>query len=77
MASLRVRNTQRNGAQRLRTQSAALTGGAGHGVREQAAERLAEFRHRTAGRGSAPSGELLRESRSARVEALTGFGEDT
>jgi plasmid stability protein len=46
-------------------------------ARERAAERLAEFRRRTAGRGSAPSGELLHEVRSERMRALTGTGEDT
>jgi plasmid stability protein len=38
--------------------------------RVTAAERLAEFRRRTAGRGSATTAELLEESRSARAEDL-------
>ena len=41
-------------------------------ARQQAIERLAEFRRRTAGRGSPPASELLKESRMARMEALTG-----
>lgn len=45
----------------------ALTGGGGDAAaRAAAAERLAEFRRRTAGRGSAPATELLRESRDSR-----------
>jgi hypothetical protein len=40
----------------------------------QAAERLAEFRRRTAGRGSSPASELLEQSRAARLETLTGTG---
>jgi antitoxin FitA len=36
------------------------------------AERLAEFRRRTAGRGSAPATELLRESREGRARRPTG-----
>ena len=32
----------------------------------------AEFRRRTAGRGSSPAGELLEQSRAARLETLTG-----
>ena len=37
----------------------------------QAAERLAEFRRRTAGRGPTTVGELLEQSRAARLETLT------
>jgi antitoxin FitA len=48
-----------------------------HAARERAAERLAEFRRRTAGPGSASSGELLHEVRSERMRALTGASEDT
>ena len=40
--------------------------------RAAAAERLAAFRRRTAGRGSATAAELLRESRQGRAEDLTG-----
>ncbi len=44
--------------------------------RQQAAERLAEFRRRTAGRGSAPAAELLREARAGRMQTLTEAGDD-
>ena len=40
--------------------------------RQQAAERLAEFRRRTAGRGSPPAAELLQEARASRIQTLTG-----
>jgi antitoxin FitA len=40
--------------------------------RAAAAERLAEFRRRTAGRGSATATELLEESRQGRVGDLIG-----
>jgi plasmid stability protein len=43
--------------------------------RQQAAERLAEFRSRTAGRGSAPAAELLQETRAGRLQTLTGADE--
>jgi plasmid stability protein len=39
--------------------------------REHALERLAAFRRRTAGRGSASSAQLLQDVRSARMAALT------
>jgi len=39
--------------------------------RAAAAERLAEFRSRTAERGSAPAAELLQEARQARTAKLT------
>jgi antitoxin FitA len=42
--------------------------------REQAAQRLAEFRHRTAGRGSSPTAALLQEARAGRMETLAGPG---
>jgi plasmid stability protein len=41
-------------------------------TRTAAAERLAEFRRRTAGRGSASTADLLRESREDRIRTLTG-----
>jgi hypothetical protein len=41
-------------------------------ARQRAAERLAEFRQRTGGRGSASNAELLEESRASRLHALTG-----
>jgi antitoxin FitA len=40
--------------------------------RKLAADRLAEFRRRTAGRGSPSAAELLQESRAERMTALTG-----
>lgn len=40
-------------------------------TRADIAERLAEFRRRTQGRGSAPVADLLQESREARIEDLT------
>ena len=45
------------------------------GRREQTAQRLAEFRHRTAGRGSSPASALLQETRAGRMETLAGPGE--
>ena len=43
-------------------------------TRQQAAERLAEFRRRTAGpgRGTSSSAELLAETRAGRLRSLTG-----
>jgi antitoxin FitA len=38
--------------------------------RQQIADRLAEFRRRTSGRGSPSAAELLGEARAARTEAL-------
>jgi plasmid stability protein len=38
--------------------------------RQQAVGRLAQFRRRTAGRGSHPATELLQESRASRMETL-------
>ena len=43
--------------------------------RQQAVERLAEFRRRTAGRGSPPAAELLEEARAGRMQTLTGAGD--
>ena len=93
MATLTVRNVDDDIARRLRVRAAehgrsaeaehreilraALMDHASQAARERAAERLAEFRRRTARRGSAPSGELLHEVRSERMRALTGKGEDT
>jgi antitoxin FitA len=42
---------------------------------QQAAERLAEFRRRTAGRGSPATADLLEQSRAERMQTLTGPGE--
>lgn len=43
-----------------------------HSERQRAADRLAEFRRRTAGRGSPSVAELLQESRAERTTALAG-----
>ena len=40
--------------------------------RQQAAERLAEFRRRTTGRGSASTAQLLHESRAGRMRTHKG-----
>lgn len=40
--------------------------------RQEAARRLAEFRRRTAGRGSASAVALLQEARAGRMETLSG-----
>ena len=39
--------------------------------RQRVADRLAEFRRRTAGRGSPPAAQLLQESRAERMSRLT------
>lgn len=52
----------------------ALAGGEQPPTQRQAAERLAEFRRRTAGRGSATAAELLEESRAGRVGDLAQGG---
>nr|WP_254452818.1 plasmid stabilization protein [Roseicella sp. DB1501] len=49
-----------------------LTGGRQPLPRAAAAAHLAEFRRRTAGRGSASAAELLREGREGRAGDLTG-----
>jgi plasmid stability protein len=90
--TLTVRNVDDGIAQRLRVRAAehgrsaeaehreilraALREGEGQVAREQAAERLAAFRRRTAGRDSSSSAELLREACTERMRALTGTGED-
>jgi antitoxin FitA len=51
-----------------------LTGSRQPSSRAAAAERLAAFRRRTAGRGSPSVAELLEESRSGRAEDLTRKG---
>ena len=51
----------------------ALTGTAQSSPRAAAAARLAEFRRRTSGRGTASAVELLRESRMDRVSDLSGM----
>ena len=40
--------------------------------RQRVADSLAEFRRRTAGRGSPSSAQLLHEARAERIETLTG-----
>ncbi|MGA3399719.1 MAG: plasmid stabilization protein [Acetobacteraceae bacterium] len=40
---------------------------------QQAAERLAEFRRRTARRGSPSAADLLEQSRAGRMQTLTGL----
>lgn len=88
MATLTVRNLDEGLVKSLRIRAAehgrsaeaehreilreALKGGERSGAREQAAVRLAEFRHRTEGRGSPSSADLLEESRRGRTESLAG-----
>ena len=90
MATLTVRNLDDELVRRLRIRAAehgrsaeaehreilrtTLAGKEQQDAREQAAERLAEFRRRTAGRGSPPSSDLLAESRRGRTEDLAGKG---
>jgi antitoxin FitA len=87
MATLTVRNLDDDIVRRLRIRAAehgrsaeaehreilrvALLG-EGRLEREQAAERLAEFRRRTAGRESPSAVDLLREARAERTERLAG-----
>lgn len=75
MATLTVRNLDEDLVKRLRLRAAehgrsaeaehreilraSLVGSEQHLAREQATSRLAEFRHRTTGRGSPPSAHLL------------------
>jgi plasmid stability protein len=66
---LTVRNLDDDVVRRLRIRAAEQS------TRQQIAARLAEFRHRTAGRGSPTSGELLEQSRAARMKSLTGADE--
>ena len=86
MPALTVRNLDEEIVRRLRVRAAehgrsaeaehreilrpVLTGPGPASVREQAAERLAEFRRRTTGRGSAGTSELLEQSRAGRTEQL-------
>lgn len=88
MATLTVRNLDDDLVRALRPCSAArkrsaeaehreilrraLTRGDRDPTRTAAAERLAEFRRRPAGRGSASTADLLRESREDRIRTLTG-----
>lgn len=88
MATLTVRNLDEELVKRLRIRAAehgrsaeaehreilkaSLVGSGQPAAREQAASRLAEFRRRTAGRGSPPSAHLLEESRRGRAGDLVG-----
>jgi plasmid stability protein len=90
MATLTVRNLDEDLVKRLRIRAAEhgrsaeaehreilrtnLAGSERQVAREQVAARLAEFRHRTAGRGSPSSADLLEESRRGRTEDLAGKG---
>lgn len=87
MATLTVRNLDDSVVRALRIRAAergrsaeaehreilreVLTGIRQPSPRAAAANRLAEFRHRTAGRGSATATELLEESRRGRVADFT------
>ena len=86
MATLTVRNLDGDIVRRLRIRAAehgrsaeaehreilrtVLTGDEPSSTRTQAVARLAEFRHRTAKRGSAAAAELLEESRAGRAKDL-------
>lgn len=88
MATLTVRNLEDDVVRRLRVRAAehgrsaeaehreilraALAGDDQGATRRQAADRLAEFRRRTAGRGSAAATVLLADTRAVRLRALTG-----
>ena len=88
MATLTVRNLEDEVVRRLRIRAArhgrsaeaehrallraALIEAEHQPARQQAIERLVEFRRRTASRGLPPASELLKESRITRMEALTG-----
>ena len=88
MATLTVRNLDEDLVKRLRIRAAEhgrsaeaehreilranLVGTEQRAALEQATSRLAEFRRRTTGRGSAPSADLLEESRRGRAEDLAG-----
>ena len=90
MATLTVRNLNDELVKRLRVRAAengrsaeaehreilrmTLDGGALQATREQAALRLAEFRHRTGGRGAPSSTDLLDEAPRGRLEDLAGHG---
>jgi plasmid stability protein len=93
MATLTVRNLAEDVVRRLRIRAAehgrsaeaehrdilqtVLVGQERPPTRQQAAERLAEFRRRTAGRGAPAAAELLEQSRAERMETLTGRHERT
>ena len=90
MATLTVRNLDEVLVKRLRIRAAengrsaeaehreilrAALEGEGRASRDEVVSRLAEFRRRTAGRGSPSSAELLEETRRSRDEALAGPGD--
>jgi plasmid stability protein len=91
VATLTVRNLEDDVVKRLRVRAAengrsaeaehreilraALVVGDQPSTRQQAAERLAEFRRRTAERGSLSAADLLEQSRTTRMDTLTGAGE--
>ena len=93
MATLTVRNLDEDVVRRLRIRAAehgrsaeaehreilraTLTSSGQPSARTQAAERLAAFRHRMAGRGSAPVAELLQDARTGRVDQLAPKVSDT
>ena len=88
MATLTVRNLDDAVVRRLRIRAAehgrsaeaehreilktALTDVEPPPTRQEVAERLAEFRQRTAERGASSSAELLAETRTGRLRSLTG-----
>jgi len=88
MATLTVRNLEDAVVRRLRIRAAehgrsaeaehreilkgVLTGVEPLPTRQQAAERLADFRRRTAGRGAPTSAALLAETRAGRLQSLAG-----
>jgi len=90
MATLTVRNLEDDVVRRLRIRAAehgrsaeaehrallreALVGDEPEPAHLRAAERLAEFRRRTAGRESSTASELLEQSRAARLETLMKMG---
>jgi plasmid stability protein len=93
MATLTVRNLNDDVVRRLRIRAAehgrsaeaehreilqtVLLGHEKTPTRQQTADRLAEFRRRTGGRGSLAAAELIAQSRAERMETLTGTGEGT
>ena len=88
MATLTVRNLDEDVVRRLRIRAAenrrsaeaehreilrtALIGADTQTGRQQVAQRLAEFRRRTGGRGSPSAAKLLHESRAKRIGTLAG-----
>ncbi len=91
MATLTVRNLDEDVVRRLRIRAAehgrsaeaehreilrlALVDDTQQAGRRQAAQRLADFRQRTAGRGSPSAEALLQEARAERLQTLGGPGD--